>query len=426
MTVRISLWPRLQALLLGALLSGGCATFDPQPIDVTAGPGEIHRARLHGVDVSAALLSDAQAERLYGVDLGAVGLQAIWLRVENRSPRAYWLLVSALDPNYYPPGEAAALFQPAYAEREERAIVRRFRELAIPLKTSAGSVNEGYVIAPRHEGGRYVIVKLLGGDGLLDFGFPITLPDGEFDFEKLQVRQIYQDRQLPDIDMEQLRERLQDLPCCVTNEAGDRTGDPLNLVLIGDTPDLLSAASRAGWSFTHRVTFDSVRRTIGAAISGAAYPVAPVSPLYLLGRQQDVALQRPRSTIVHRNHLRLWLAPFQFEGRSIWIGQVSRDVAIKATAESNTLTTHVIDPNVDEAREHLLQSLLVAGAVDRFGFVEAMQPVPRETPRSNLTSDPYFTDGLRLVIMLPQDRSVPIENATFLEWHDSADPMRLP
>lgn len=424
-TVRIFLWPRFLALLLGASLVGACATFDPQPIDVATGPGEIHSASKHGIVVSTTLLSDEQAERLYGVDLSAVGLQAIWLRIDNRSPRAHWLLVSALDPNYYPPGEAAALFQPAYAERDELAIAQRFNELAMPLKTPAGKTNEGYVIAPRHEGGRYVVVKLLSGERLLDFGFPITLPDGEFDFEKLHVEQIYQGRKLPDLNPAQLQQALRDLPCCVTNEAGDRTGDPLNLVLIGDPPDLLSAASRAGWSFSHRITFDSVRRMVGAALSGTSYPVAPVSPLYLFGRRQDVALQRPRSTIVQRNHLRLWLAPFRFEGRSVWVGQVSRDVAVKATAQSSTLTTHVIDPNVDEAREHLLQSLLVAGAVERFAFLEAMSPAPRQSPRVNLTSDPYFTDGLRVIAILPAGKSVPTEDAVFLEWHDNADPMQL-
>lgn len=408
--------------LLVAVLTG-CATFDPQPIDVSTGPAKIHSASQHGVTVSAALLSDVQAERLYGVDLGGAGLQAVWLRVENRSPRAYWLLVSALDPNYYPPGEAAALYRPTYGQTDEQAIARRFDELAIPLKTASGSVSEGYVIAPRHEGGRYVIAKLLSGERLLQFGFPITLPDGEFDFEGLHVDRIYGDRQLPDLDLTQLREQLRALPCCVTNEDTDRHGDPLNLVLVGDPPDLLAAVSRAGWSFTHRITLDSVRRMIGAALSGTAYPVAPVSPLYLLGRQQDVALQRPRSTILQRNHLRLWLAPFRFEGRSVWVGQVSRDVAVKATTLTPTLTTHVIDPNVDESREHLLQSLLVAGAVERFAFVEAMKPVPRGSPHANLTGDPYFTDGLRAVVVLSKGGIVPPQEASFIEWHNSADPL---
>ena len=42
--------------------------------------------------------------------------------------------------------------------------------------------------------------------------------------------------------------------------------------------------------------------------------------------------------------MRLWLAPFRFEDRPVWIGQVSRDIGVKITPKSPTLTTHVIDP----------------------------------------------------------------------------------
>jgi len=408
------------------ILLASCATFDPQPVEVSDGPGEIYSESRSGVTVSATLLSDAQSEQLYGVDMAAAGLQAIWLRIENDSDRAQWLLVSALDPNYYPPGEAAALFGKGYNDETEGAIARHFDRLALPLKTDAGSVSEGYVVAPRNEGGRYVMVKLLSGTGLLEFGFPVKLPDGEFDFEDLAVDRIYGGRDLPDLTEDIFRTELKGLPCCVTNEDSDRMGDPLNLVLVGDSHDLLAAASRAGWSFTHRITMSSIERMIGSAMSGSAYPVAPVSPLYLLGRKQDVALQRSRSTIVQRNHLRLWMAPFRFEGRPVWIGQVSRDVGVKLTAESSTLTTHVIDSNVDEAREHFLQSLIVAGAVERFAFVEGMEPVFRETPNMNLTNDPYFTDGLRAVIILAPEGIVPPEQAEFLEWRNSADPLALP
>ena len=66
----------------------------------------------------------------------------------------------------------------------------------------------------------------------------------------------------------------------------------------------------------------------------------------------------------------------------------------------------------------------MAGAVERFAFVEAMDPAPRERPRRNLTDDPYFTDGLRVVVMLSPGGIVPPEEAEFLEWRNSADPLR--
>jgi hypothetical protein len=374
--------------------------------------------------VSTTILSDEQAARLYGVELADFGLQAIWLRIENHTEHAHWLLVSALDPNYFPPDEAAVLFHAGLDGDDEQAVTGHFRALAIPLKSAPGSVNEGFVLAPRHEGGRYVMVKLASNQHILDFGFAVTLPDGDFDFERLDPAGIYGDRELPDLDLATLRQELRALPCCVKDASGERNGDPLNLVVIGDVGDVLAAMSRAGWSFTHRIDFKTVQRMIGAAVSGQAYAVAPVSPLYFQGRPQDMALQRARNTIVQRNHLRLWLAPFRFEERSVWVGQISRDIGIKATTKSPTLTTHVIDPNVDEAREHLLQSLMVAGAIDRFAFVQGMAPVSQAAPNQNLTGDPYFTDGLRFVVMLSDDGTTPPEEVEFLEWRNSADPIR--
>ena len=48
------------------------------------------------------------------------------------------------------------------------------------------------------------------------------------------------------------------------------------------------------------------------------------------------------------------------------------------------------------------------------------------TARLNLTSDPYFTDGLRVVVMLSTGKMVPAEEVDFLEWLNSADPMARP
>ena len=150
---------------------------------------------------------------------------------------------------------------------------------------------------------------------------------------------------------------------------------------------------------------------------------APVSSLHALGRKQDIALQRGRSTISQRNHMRLWLAPFRCEGKPVWIGQVSRDIGVKLTSKSPTLTTHVIDPVVDESREYLLQSLLLHEAVDRFAFVRGVGAATLDEPRHNLTGDPYITDGMRMVVWLSEKPVVP-ENAINLGWNESTDPVR--
>ena len=128
-----------------------------------------------------------------------------------------------------------------------------------------------------------------------------------------------------DYDENGLRSALEGMPCCTTNKKGTEQGDPLNLVVIGDLEDVYYAFIRAGWDETETIYRASVLKTIRSFLFGGRYRYSPVSALYVFGRPQDVALQRERTSIHERNHLRLWLAPMRYEGHPVWIGQISRD-----------------------------------------------------------------------------------------------------
>ena len=175
-------------------------------------------------------------------------------------------------------------------------------------------------------------------------------------------------------------------------------GDPLNLAFVGDVNDLYYAFMRAGWDETETIYGNSLFKTAASALSGERYRYSPVSALYVFGRAQDTAMQRARSSINERNHLRVWLTPLRHEGKPVWIGQISRDIGVHLTWR--TITTHKIDPDVDETREFLLEDLAFSQAVKRFGHVGGTGAAPYEQPRGNLTGDPYFTDGRRVVMWL--------------------------
>jgi hypothetical protein len=130
-----------------------------------------------------------------------------------------------------------------------------------------------------------------------------------------------------------------------------------------------------------------------------------VSPLHLFGRVQDLALQRVRHSINERLHLRLWLTPLTFEAKPVWVGQVSRDIGVRFTTRAWNLTTHRIDPNVDESRDYVIEDLLQAGRVAAAGYVDGVGPCPATAPKRNLTGDPYHTDGRRAVIQLAARRT---------------------
>lgn len=430
---------------IAALALAGCATnFAPQRLTTPEELREVQSKTIGEVTVSVAILTDEQAVRHFGVDFAENELQALWMTVHNASDRRLWFIRNLLDPDFYSAEEAGLLTQDSVPRDARVGLHQLLRDESMRALLLPRTVTEGFVYLPRVEGGRYVDIRLMGDayhdDRLhreaaadvdtnpagppreLRFDFAIPLPDGDFDYERLDPAHTYPDQVLPDLTVDQLRATLQELPCCATDADAERNGDPLNVVLVGDSADVLNSLSRSGWSFTHRISLRTIRREVGAAIGGSPYAVAPVSSLYAFGRKQDFALQRARRSIAQRNHMRLWLAPFRFEGQPVWIGQVSRDIGIKVTPKSPTLTTHIIDPEVDTTREYLLHSLLAQGFVDRFGFVRGSALAPPSQPRFNLTDDPYFSDGMRLVVIL-SPQPIPADQIRSLLWEQSAAPI---
>jgi hypothetical protein len=204
-----------------------------------------------------------------------------------------------------------------------------------------------------------------------------------------------------------------------------RSGDPLNLVVVGNEADAIFPFIERGWRLDEPLDVHSVLRTISAFLFGSGYTTAPVSALYVFGRPQDVALQKARNNISLRNHLRVWRAPFTVEGQNVWVGQISRDIGSKLTTQSWSFTTHRISPEVDQDRYYLLQDLLLTGEAYRFGFASGVGVSSPANPRTNLSYDPYVTDGLRVVAFLSARRS-PMSQVEFIDWERPPPNSNLP
>lgn len=410
------------------LFLAGCATHSSvQPVadkNLPMDLGRIQALEEKGVTVQVAVPTDDQVSRFFGVDMAGHDIQPIWVHIDNQSEVNYWLLPIAVDADYYSPDEAALLTGESIPAEQRNANRQRFRANAMPFFIPAHSTHEGYIYGSYKRGGRFIDVRLSGHLKFIRMRFAVLLPTEGFDYEKSELRQRYAKvDELPDLQLPACRERLRAMVCCTTTSDGEGKGDPLNIALVGSGEDVVAALTASGWNFTEAITIDSIRRMIGAAIAEGAFLTAPVSSLYTYGRSQDLALQRGRSTINQRNHMRLWLAPFRCEGEPVWVGQVSRDIGVKVTSKSPTLTTHIIDPDVDEAREYLLHSLLHRDAVSQFAFVRGVGEATLDQPRFNLTDDPYFTDGMRMVLWVSR-KPVPPHMSQDLGWNESADPVR--
>ena len=168
------------------------------------------------------------------------------------------------------------------------------------------------------------------------------------------------------------------------------------------------------------LTTGSVLRLMSSAVTGDTYLNAPISPMYLYGRSQDLALQKARDNIHQRNHLRLWLAPMRFRGKPVWVGQISRDIGTRLTIYSPYLTTHKIDPDVDEARHSLAEDVAYSRHLAAVGLVPGVGAAPRAQPRYNLTRDPYYTDGYRAVLIF-DEQNVAMDRIHLFRWTEGSD-----
>jgi hypothetical protein len=405
--------------------------------------------------VTVAVLTSREARTVFGVDVARRGIQPVFLRIENRSPESLRLQMVSIDPNYFTPLEAAGV--------NHFSIVRRLSAFGamgwlflplvaiVPLKLftawlnnarmddffrghgfrlgpiAAGEAAEGFVFTTLDLGTKAVHVRLTtlgtirqtiaavagattaedavaGSGAATDFFFTVPVPGIAADYLDRDFASIRPAASVEPCTIDTLVSRLEAMPPATMNAAQSRPGDPVNLVLIGDFESLLSGFA-ARWDESESITLATCWKTVRAFLWGSNYRYSPVSPLHLFGRDQDIALQRTRHSINERLHLRLWLTPLAFEGKPVWVGQVSRDIGVRFTTKAWNLTTHRIDPNVDESRDYVIEDLTQAGRVEAAGYVGGVPACPRDAPHRNLTGDPYYTDGKRAVILLSPKRT---------------------
>jgi LssY C-terminus len=412
---------RWRGLLLPAALAllAGCGPAPPESLTAEQlAEGAIVEAR-DGLTVAVRALTDDEARRQFGGRLMRLGVQAVWIRVSNESERAVRYLPILTDPDYFAPQEVAQQLHGWFSPRANAAVDAAFVGSAMPFYVGAHRSAGGFVFTHADGGLKLINVGLVQAERTWRFRFVARIPGREYAVQRVDFSALYPPASLPDLTPDELHERLKTLPCCVADKAGTGAGDPLNLVVVGSWMDTMFPFAARGWRLNEPVDARSSLKMTRAFLFGSQYDTAPVSPLYLFGRYQDVAFQKARSSVSRRNHLRLWLAPFTCEHQPVWIGQISRDIGVKLTTTSWYLTTHRISPYVDEERDYLLQDLLLSGLVQRVGFSAGVGAAGVGSPRYNLAHDPYVTDGLRLVVFLGSELRLPMMS-DFLPWERPA------
>jgi hypothetical protein len=138
-------------------------------------------------------------------------------------------------------------------------------------------------------------------------------------------------------------------------------GDPINLAALGTEAQLDEAMSKAGWTRADEITLGSSWRIIASTLLRRSYDEAPVSPLFLFGRQQDIAYQQEvLGNPSKRHHVRFWRSPdgWLLPGghRADWMAAGTFDRAVGFSLFTLQIT-HKIDANTDIERDHIVSTL---------------------------------------------------------------------
>ncbi|WP_431246226.1 LssY C-terminal domain-containing protein [Leifsonia xyli] len=141
-------------------------------------------------------------------------------------------------------------------------------------------------------------------------------------------------------------------------------GDPINLALLGSEAQLDDAMRHAGWTRADDVTLRSSGRIISSTLLRRSYDEAPVSPLFLFGRQQDVAYQQEvKGNPAKRHHVRFWRCPdgWLLPGghRVDWLAAGTFDRSVGFSLFTLQIT-HKIDADTDIERDHIVSTLVDA------------------------------------------------------------------
>lgn len=366
-------------------------------------PNDRTEVRTQGnVRVTTAVASAAEAQEIFGAKLYRRNIQPVWVQIENLGNETLFFLPRGLDRAYFTPIETAYRLQNRLPLLDLNPTVNRdVYGRTLGLIIEAGGTRSGYIFSRVDQGTKSFNVDVFGRNERFMMPFFIHVPGLQIDHYEVDWQALYPESERRDVSLGELRDELEAMPCCVTDKSGENKGDPLNIAIVGNVQDAYYSFMRSGWDETETIYSGSLWNTLKSVISGSEYRYSPVSSLYVFGRAQDVALQKARSRIHERNHLRLWLTPLRYGGKPVLIGQISRDIGVRFTRK--TITTHKIDADVDETREYLVENLAYAQSLKGLGYVDGVGVADFDNPRANLTGDSYFTDGRRVVLFLSEE-----------------------
>jgi len=192
------------------------------------------------------------------------------------------------------------------------------------------------------------------------------------------------------------------IPRRVADKEGN-SGDMVNFLMLGSEAAMQRVFATAGWVKVDADVRDTILHGIIGGLSKESYLTMPMSPLYLFARPQDYgwAHAEPISVVASRNHLRIWKAPFQVNGETLWVGAATHDIGFERDQRNDGIT-HKIDPDIDLERDYVEKTLTSTGLVAEISHFLPDNPLKEA---KTATGGTFHSNGKVLILKL--DKSSP-------------------
>jgi len=184
----------------------------------------------------------------------------------------------------------------------------------------------------------------------------------------------------------------------ITHTRSGAAGDPINLVFVGTKNQIVHSFQQVGWLLPDPITPQTSAKIAADSLAHRSYPTAPVSNLYVFGRVQDLAFEKPTNDVQNRGHIRIWKTDTLIGGQPVWVGAASYDSGIELSG-TNHLPTHHIAPTVDLERNTVGADLEKTGLAKEEADAAFTPPI---LSARNGGGDYYASDGDVLVINYTQ------------------------
>ncbi len=180
----------------------------------------------------------------------------------------------------------------------------------------------------------------------------------------------------------------------ITRTQSGAEGDPINLIFVGGQDQIRQSFQQAEWLIPDPITLQTSAKIAADSLAHRPYPTAPVSNLFIFGRVQDLAFEKPTNDVANREHIRLWKTGTRIGGQRVWIGQASYDSGIELSGTTHFPTHHIV-PTVDLERNAVGADLQKTGLVAEEADEAFTAPI---FFAHNGGGDYYESDGDVLVI----------------------------